>query len=298
VVIGILAAITIVSYTGITGKANEAAIQSELSSASIKLSMYYAEYNSYPITAGLSSSTGWCPTLPATDSSYCIKFSTGTEVTYASTTSLTYVLTATKNNLTYKVTPTQSPTASVAGSDWIAVGNQLWAKTNLNVGTMVTGVTEQTNNSTIEKYCYNNDEANCITYGGLYQWDEAMQYTTTEGTQGICPTGSHIPSDNDWKILEMQLGMTQEQADLDNVSRGTDQGVQLKSGGDSGLNILIASYREVSDGSFGSLSSAYLWSSSESSSNAWVRYLDGSLEGVVRYTDVKDYGFSIRCLGD
>ncbi|MDK2899461.1 MAG: hypothetical protein PWQ10_648 [Patescibacteria group bacterium] len=125
-----------------------------------------------------------------------------------------------------------------------------------------------------------------------------MQYTNTEGAQGICPTGSHIPTDTEWKTLEMQLGMTQEQADLDNVPRGTDQGVKLKPGGSSGLNILFAGYREQSDGSFGGSSSAYLWSSSGVNNSAWVRYLDGSLDGVVRYTDVKAYGFSIRCLGD
>lgn len=44
---------------------------------------------------------------------------------------------------------------------------------------------EQTNNSTIEKYCHNNDENYCVLLGGLYEWDEAMQYITDEGTQGI-----------------------------------------------------------------------------------------------------------------
>jgi hypothetical protein len=35
---------------------------------------------------------------------------------------------------------------------------------------------DQTNNSTIEKYYYNNSPANCDTFGGLYQWNEAMRY--------------------------------------------------------------------------------------------------------------------------
>ncbi|MDK2899225.1 MAG: hypothetical protein PWQ10_412, partial [Patescibacteria group bacterium] len=64
VIIGILAAITLVSYTGIASRANIATIQSDLSNASKKLSMYYATYGSYPTTTGLSSSTNWCPTLP------------------------------------------------------------------------------------------------------------------------------------------------------------------------------------------------------------------------------------------
>jgi|GEM_PF-1188804 len=194
---------------------------------------------------------------------------------------------------------------SVSGSDsyyrpivdpnWLAIGTQVWAKANLNVGTMVTGVTAQTNNTILEKYCYSDTESNCTTYGGLYQWDEAMQYVTTESAQGICPAGSHIPSDNDLKILEMQLGMTQAAADATGY-RGTDQGTQLKSGGSSGLNMPLAGNRHT-DASFNSLSSVgYLWSSSESSTSAWGRRLTSGNATVVRYPYFKGNGFSVRCL--
>lgn len=72
---------------------------------------------------------------------------------------------------------------------------QTWLKESLNIGAMVAVGTTQTNTTNpIEKYCYNNDEANCTLYGGLYQWDEAMQFVTTEGAQGICPNGWHIPT--------------------------------------------------------------------------------------------------------
>ncbi len=90
----------------------------------------------------------------------------------------------------------------------IQIGDQCWLKENLDVGTMInssTGGTNgdgaQTDNSTIEKYCYNNDANNCTTYGGLYQWDEAMQYVSTEGAQGICPSGWHIPSKSEFETL-------------------------------------------------------------------------------------------------
>ncbi|MDK2899314.1 MAG: hypothetical protein PWQ10_501, partial [Patescibacteria group bacterium] len=146
--------------------------------------------------------------------------------------------------------------------------------------------------------CYNNDEANCTTYGALYQWDEAMQYTNTEGAKGICPTGSHIPSDNDWKVLEMQLGMTQAQADLDSAWRGTDQGTKMKVDGSSGLNIPLAGYR-ITGGSFNYLSSyVLLLSSSESSSNARIRFLETNHTTVARNAYTKAYGFSVRCLGN
>jgi len=46
----------------------------------------------------------------------------------------------------------------------------------------------------------------CNVYGGLYQWDEAMQYSTTVGVQGICPTGWHLPADSEWTTLTTFLG--------------------------------------------------------------------------------------------
>jgi uncharacterized protein (TIGR02145 family) len=88
----------------------------------------------------------------------------------------------------------------------IIIGQQEWMKYNLNVGTMVQGTATQTDNGTVEKYCYQNLESNCNTYGGLYQWNEAMQYATAEGSQGICPDGFHIPTNAEWNVLLEYLG--------------------------------------------------------------------------------------------
>ena len=161
---------------------------------------------------------------------------------------------------------------------------------------MITGATAQTNNAILEKYCYVDKESNCTIYGGLYQWSEAMQYVTTEGTQGICPAGSHVPSDNDWKILEMQLGMTQAQADVADW-RGTDQSTQLETGGSSGLNMLLGGYRGADALFYNSSFFTDLWSSSQSDvGNAWGRGLYYTYSTVNRAIYGKSYGFSIRCL--
>ena len=32
-----------------------------------------------------------------------------------------------------------------------------------------------------------------------------MKYTTKEGAQGICPPGWHIPTDEEWKLLEGEV---------------------------------------------------------------------------------------------
>lgn len=294
VVIGILAAITIVSYTGISQKATAASLQSDLSNSAKKLKMYQVEYGSYP-TMGTPDSNGMtCPTAPNTDTKYCIKPSSGNTFTYSSLSPYaTFSLTNTNSNTMYNTTNDSGPVVIPT----VTIGTQTWMRYNLNVGTMVTGVTVQTNNATLEKYCYDNTESKCTTYGALYQWDEAMQYVTTEGAQGICPAGSHIPSDNDWKILEMKLGMTQEQTDAYGW-RGTDQGTQLKSGGTSGLNLPLAGHRDI-DGSFGGLLTySYLSSSSKDiwGSSTWKRLLFSDGAPVMRDTPNKAEGMSVRCL--
>src|SRR5680860_889399 len=230
--------------------------------------------------------TGSTPTITATANSY---------YTFASWSGSTGCSGVTSHTITMNANKTC--TASfVLDSNWLAVGTQVWAKANLNVGTRIAGVTNQTNNAILEKYCYSDTESNCTTYGGLYQWNEAMQYVTTQGAQGICPTGSHVPSDNDWKILEMQLGMTQANADATGWSRGTDQGTQLQPGGSSGLNIPLAGYR-ATDGTLLNLSAAtYLWSSSESSTSAWIRRLNSGTATVYRSTYDKGGGYSVRCV--
>jgi hypothetical protein len=92
----------------------------------------------------------------------------------------------------------------------VMIGAQCWFAQNLNIGTMLNSTSTQTNNSIIEKYCYNDDAVNRAVYGGLYQWDELMNYTSSSitvpsGRQGICPLGWHLPSDAEWCQLETYL---------------------------------------------------------------------------------------------
>ena len=44
--------------------------------------------------------------------------------------------------------------------------------------------------------------SNYATYGVLYNWPAVM-------TEGICPSGWHIPSDGEWQTMEMSLGMSE-----------------------------------------------------------------------------------------
>jgi len=96
----------------------------------------------------------------------------------------------------------------------VLIGDQCWMAENLNYGTRIDGIGEQTNNSIPEKYCYNDLESNCDIYGGLYQWDELMAYATTQGTQGMCPAGWHLATNADWWALYLyvyyQAGLLKE----------------------------------------------------------------------------------------
>lgn len=112
----------------------------------------------------------------------------------------------------------------------IKIGEQCWMAENLNVGEMIDGAVNMTDNENIEKYCYQNSSAFCDTYGGLYQWDELMSYTKLESAQGICPEGWHIPSDIEVQELEISLGMDPTAAALTNTWRGSDQGLQMAMG--------------------------------------------------------------------
>ena len=88
----------------------------------------------------------------------------------------------------------------------IEISNRCWFAENLNIGVRINGSVTQTDNSTIEKYCYNDNEDSCTVYGGLYQWDEAMQYVKTDSAQGICPSGWHVASYNEYTTLGVCIG--------------------------------------------------------------------------------------------
>jgi uncharacterized protein (TIGR02145 family) len=178
---------------------------------------------------------------------------------------------------------------------------------NLNVGTMIEGTIEQSNNGTIEKYCYDNNEANCAIYGGLYQWNEAMQYVTTEGAQGICPAGWHLPTDGEWTTLTDYLGGTDvaggKMKSSGTIEEGTGLWYSPNTGAtnESGFTGLPGGTRDHNDESFILLDyGGYFLSSSQySTTSAWYRSLTFLHENVQRsYYGYKSYGFSVRCLQD
>lgn len=178
----------------------------------------------------------------------------------------------------------------------VLIGTQCWLKENLNVGIMIPGSQNASDNGVIEKYCYDNDTANCTTYGGLYQWYEAMQYTTTPGAQGICPPGWHIPTYAEFQTLSTTVGGDGNA--LKAVGQGTGGGEGTNT---SGFFALLAGTR-ISSGNFDYLGYySYFWSSTESSAPpfgccAVHLYLNGNDSGINHYPNFKGHGLSVRCL--
>jgi len=176
----------------------------------------------------------------------------------------------------------------------VAIGNQEWMAENLAYAP-----------SSGNYWAYDNDDTNVETYGYLYDWETACD---------VCPDGWHLPSDEEWKELEMAIGMPQAEADVIGW-RGTNESSKLA--GNAGL---WADGALVNDEDFGTSGftalpggsryghgyfdfigyHGYWWSATEgSTSGAWYRVMNNLHSNVARSEIFsKELGFSVRCLRD
>lgn len=97
----------------------------------------------------------------------------------------------------------------------VAIGAQCWTGENLNF-------------ATAGSECYGNVDANCDTYGRLYP--------ASDLTAGICGADFRIPKDDDWKALEVHLGMSPSQSDAVGWRPQGQVGADLASWTPSGTN--------------------------------------------------------------
>jgi len=183
----------------------------------------------------------------------------------------------------------------------VIIGTQCWLRQNLNVGKYVTSTysgsthSNVSDNDTIEKYCFKNDTNYCAFYGGLYDWNEMMKYNN-QSTQGICPTGWHVPTDGDWKILELTLGLSKTMIDSTGY-RGFYQGQELLVNSVTKFDALFAGFRFL-NGSFSHENYyASFWTSSlRNDSTAWYRGVTNGDPQISRDGFEKERGFAVRCL--
>jgi len=167
----------------------------------------------------------------------------------------------------------------------VKIGEQCWLAKSLNIGTMIPHDAHATDNNIIEKHCYNDDTANCSANGGYYQWDELMQYTKNEGTQGICPQGWHIPTNKELAKLFIYIGCNQSY-----ISEGGKNS--------TGMNLL----RSGIVGSFGSAfweKRGYYWTSKELSDSESLNFLIGVYAYDLTTNPIhKKNACSVRCIKD
>ncbi len=242
----------------------------------------------------------------------------GTYTLKADTWTETATITA---NKTTTVTATKIEYKTIKDGDGniyttVTIGKQVWLKENLkttkyNDGTAITNVTDNTKwaSLTTAAYCWydNNATTYKATYGALYNWYAVDK--ASNGNKNICPTGYHVPTDDEWKTLEKYCGMSQTETD-DIGERGTTEGKELKAKNgwnrngngtdDYGFAALPGGSRASHDGAFDYVGSGGLWwsSSANDAFGAWLRILYCNDATVYRYDFDKRFGFSVRCLRD
>lgn len=209
----------------------------------------------------------------------------------------------------------EGPVTDIDGNvyETVQIGNQVWMAENLKVmhyrnGDVIQNVTDGTQWSNLASgaYCsYDNDDSNISTYGLLYNW------YAVDDSRSLAPAGWHIPSDEEWKELEMYLGMSQSEAD-DRGLRGTNEGGKLKevthwnspntgATNSSGFTALPAGQRYPTSGTFDSMGNVTcFWSSTEDPSTyVWTRRLYYCYSDVGRFYGYgKQTGYSVRCVRD
>jgi uncharacterized protein (TIGR02145 family) len=207
---------------------------------------------------------------------------------------------------------------------WVKIGEQVWMSENL---AYLPSVSPSSFLAGTIPYCYVYDyqgssiseakaTSNYATYGVLYNWPAAMAGSPSSsanpsGLQGVCPDGWHLPSDAEWKQLEMFLGMSQSDADGFDW-RGTDEGSQLAdnaslwtdgilesdpSFGSSGFKALPGGSHN-NDGTFIRIGIGAYWWTSEGFDPiyAWRRLLRYDFTNVNTYNFKYERGYSVRCV--
>lgn len=193
----------------------------------------------------------------------------------------------------------------------VQIYSQCWFKENLNVGTKINSNINPTDNDTIEKYCFGNNAYYCNGWGGLYFWNELMNYTYETGGQGICPDGWHIPDDLDWQILE---GLADSEYNIEDPEwrnsdwRGSDAGGNLKQTGTIswtppntgatdalGLTVLPAGYFVQND--FWGLGYKGIYWSSDSDYK-YYRHMDWNQKMIKKGNGGDGLAISVRCVKD
>lgn len=145
------------------------------------------------------------------------------------------------------------------------IGNTVWMIENLRSTKTSDGIELTSINPTED----------AKQYGLLYDWKTAMNGQIESGSQGICPDGWHIPTNDEWTELTDYI----ETNELE-----INQVFNLQYGGfyNNGVN-------NVGE-------SASYWSSTQTQDNVWKRYFNKNLTKTFKYHENRNNAISVRCV--
>ena len=177
------------------------------------------------------------------------------------------------------------------------IGGKCWMRENLRYGTVLNPASvPQTDNCISEKYCLTSD-ANCTTYGGLYQWDELMAYASTSANQGLCPPEWHVPSEAEWQAMinAIVAGVTPP---VDGFGGSFLKDAFLN----PGFHALIYGIYYLNNSwtfTTGSLTGTMYWTSTPSGTDRSIaRGLNSINPSISKYPGSRGNAFSVRCVKD
>jgi uncharacterized protein (TIGR02145 family) len=193
---------------------------------------------------------------------------------------------------------------------WIKIENQIWMAKNLAYLPSISDV--RIGDYDKPHYyvygCYNTRQytwtvekakntINYMNYGVLYNWEAAIK---------SCPSGWHLPSDDEWNELQISLGMDPNKYDNVDWIMSGQIGKKLKSVDWNGNNIsefnaLPGGYRSNSGEYVGLERLSRFQASTEGSVGGgwnWNRFLNTINSGINRSYDYKTNSFSVRCIKD
>jgi uncharacterized protein (TIGR02145 family) len=169
----------------------------------------------------------------------------------------------------------------------VKIGTQCWMAENLNYGNFIVSTQMQRDNCISEKYCYNDNSENCTSYGGLYQWDEMMQYDNVAAAQGFCPPGWHVPTENEWNTL------------FNFYINSGFAGSPLKYTGYSGFDAFLSGARFNNvNWNFNNFAVMFWSSTIEGNDKAWAHGMNSFNPSVSFYPASKSNAFVVRCVKD
>jgi uncharacterized protein (TIGR02145 family) len=184
----------------------------------------------------------------------------------------------------------------------VKINNQVWMKENLKVthycnGDSIPNVSDSLvwNILTTGASCdYRNTLANSTIYGKLYNF-----YTIVD-SRNVCPTGWHVPTNDEWTLLTTYLG-GESIAGGKLKETGFTHWIAPNTGATNitGYTALPGGFRSSSTTFLGIGEYGAWWSSTAiSTSSVWFRGMGNTGSNVGSSIGIKQNGYSVRCLRD